>query len=253
MDPTVQQPPQEVPQPISPQTPQQEKIHSSIQKPLWIILSIIAVLGIIGGACYLVAKKKSATIISEKKSVTVSQSQSSTSVPSPTASGRVYTNKQFGYTIIYPVDWQAVESPPIPVTYPPISEQPQYGGYLQKGELQKTTFVNPDIGSCALSVLDNSKHMDLAQWSSSYKVLSANGANLAKVTGNTIMGGSPAKIISIFAFDHSNTAIVTEQTNNIYFFEYANTKGNPNYTTQQQSAETLCLQIASSLHFQNVR
>lgn len=239
--------PQEVPQSVSQQPLQQEVKHSQLSKFLWIALGVLIVSGFIG-VYYLRARRIPITI-SRTQSITNTPTNSS----SQTAKGNIYTNNQFGYTIAYPNDWQAVEAPPTPVTYPPITEQPQYGGYLQKGELQKTTFVNPDIGSCSFSVLENPNHVDFAQWSSSYKALSATGANLAKVTGDTILGGNSAKIISIFAFDHSNTAIVTEESRNIYFFEYANTKGNPNYTPQQQTAETICLQIASSLHFSKLR
>lgn len=244
MDQNIQQTPQqEVSQSILKQDVNQEVSHTILLKVLLIVLGVLIVVGFIG--VYYLSVRKMPSTNSRTQSIT----NTPTNAPSQTGNGNIYKNNQFGYTIMYPSDWQAVESLPTPVTYPPITEQPQYGGYLQKGELQKTTFVKSDIGSCSLSVLENPNHENVAQWASSYKALSATGANLAKVTGDTTMGGSSAKTISIFAFDHNNTAIVAEHTNNIYFFEYSDTKGNPNYTSQQQTAEAICLQIVSSFQF----
>jgi len=106
MDQNAQQSQQSItPQPNTNQEFHQEMPqHSSMPKVMWMILGLLIILGLIGGAYYLGAKSKQANI-----SATEMKTSPSVVKASPTPKSQVgwktYADKQYGFSFQYPSNW----------------------------------------------------------------------------------------------------------------------------------------------------
>ncbi len=196
-----------------------------------------------------ITNNQSKTFTTTKTATSSSKLSTSSATKNEAVRGQTYTNSTYKYKINYPQNWNELEavSPPNPN-----AQEQVYGEYLASDELEKTTFYESNTGACQLRVLSNTSQQTLTQWANNYKTLDNAGDNLAKVSGDTVMGGQVAKVIIGQAVaDRTETIIATAKYNYIYSFTYDNTKDNPNFSADQQKSEDICKEIIGSFGFLN--
>lgn len=137
----------------------------------------------------------------------------------------VYQNATYGYQILYPEGWKAVEAKPR------INSGTVWSGHiLCDGELQKVTFIEQKFtmwrGEFEIRVLKNEKKVSLNEWIEAYDIKAINDDSLITETSEATLGDKPAKMLKVFMFDHQGIEIIALNGDYIYIVSFAGR--NPN-------------------------
>jgi hypothetical protein len=116
---------------------------------------------------------------------------------------------------------------------------------LFSNQLSKISFQSDD-GVCQITVLENPKKLTLDQW-----ITSTQPPDYSYIVENvgTKLDGVKAKKLSIFHFDHNSTAIVTSHKGYIYSLGYRESKGNDNFTEEEQNFQQTCEDLFATFKF----
>lgn len=169
------------------------------------------------------------------------------------ANWKTFTNTKYEYSVEYPANWDIEEA----IAIAGVPNKPTWSGsILQKNELQKVSFLEKDEqaiwqGTIELNVLQNPKNLNLEEWAKQYfRPLGADpSVNLAKIVGDTTLGGKPAKKFDVFSFDHNEVVIATIHNNLVYQVTFAGE--NPN-DLDIEIHQKIYDQILSTFRFLNV-
>jgi hypothetical protein len=140
-----------------------------------------------------------------------------------------YRSERFGYSIAYPGDWTLVEARPREREMIRVSE------FLEPGELEKLTFLEPPGGAWRgqfeLRVLPNPERQSLDQWLEGLKLANLSFVNMI----DTKLARLPAKRWTRFAYDLIHGEFVTVAEDRAYLLTFdANREENPDSDAHQQ-------------------
>jgi hypothetical protein len=136
-----------------------------------------------------------------------------------------YRNERGGYELRYPGGWEAVEAK----TREGIGAV-WADSVLMDGEIQKVTFREEDYqmwqGQFQVCVMANPGQLPLDEWISEHEPTDVTGGSLIQATADTTLGGNPAKLLLIFAFDHEAIEVLYSREGRTYRVSFAGE--NPN-------------------------
>ena len=225
-------------QPVSPEiplpqppTPVPPRSHSNKNKLIFLI-SLILLLISISSVLYYLGQNSTQTPTLPSSFPLASPAPS----PDETSGWKTYSSSQFGYSVNYPFNWEAVES---------TREE------LIRDEIHKTTLLEKEYefwqGTFQISILENPESLSLDAWVSQLRIESASGANLIQKVEDIELDGNPAKKLDILAFDHDDIVVITVQNNFIFYLQFEDAD-NPNDPGTEKHQE-IYNQILSSFEF----
>ena len=139
--------------------------------------------------------------------------------------GSWYRNPPCGYEVWYPHGWGAVEAQPRQDSLAIWADS-----VLMNGELQKVTFLEEDYEVCQgwfqVCVAENPAHLPLEDWIAEHEPTDVTGGTMIQSTADTTLGGCPAKLLSVFAFDHEQIEVICPRGEGICRVSFAGS--NPN-------------------------
>lgn len=137
-----------------------------------------------------------------------------------TSSWKIYRNEEYRFEVTYPSDWIVQED-----------KTRRFGSSIAPySELLYGVIAGGKGGdwrpSFAIQVYSNKDKLTLEQWIAIFSPRGPGGVTVVKSTENFSISGSTAKELTIFAFDHSERAVVAEKFG--YIFYLGSDKDNPN-------------------------
>jgi hypothetical protein len=137
--------------------------------------------------------------------------------PSAPAGWKTYTSEKFGYQAQYPADWDVVEA-----SQQTMSEAFDGKYIVVENELQKVTFVEKGCefwpGEFQITVLLNPEHLSLEQWVENFDIEDVGGGSLVQEKTLITLSGKSAFKLTIFGFDHQETAVISSDAQGSIFF-----------------------------------
>ena len=130
-----------------------------------------------------------------------------------------YSNRQFGYSIKYPVGWKITEAKPRK------DNKAAYGGeILLPGELQKISFADTSDrywqAQMQIRIIEIPQGKTYDLWVKEYEYSDSTDFNPVQEVKDTVVSGRPAKKATLFNFDHTGQELILQNKHGVMLISY---------------------------------